>query len=131
MIKGIGAAVVAVQEIARWSGGWPIKEQPMTNTERARGAMEAKFALRIASEEQRNAYEVGYFDALSTIPNVDELVEALEDLEKRATATLSAVDRYNEKNGTYIIGPSLLQLGKSIAKIDALLSPNRSGGGDA
>jgi hypothetical protein len=56
--------------------------------------------------------------------------EALEDLEKRATATLSAVDRYNEKNGTYIIGPSLLQLGKSIAKARAILSPNRSGGGE-
>jgi hypothetical protein len=98
MTKGIGAAVVAAQEIARWSGGWPIKEQPMTNTERV--ALLSTEALNSECDEwwyrksdaaQRGiaatptafrqlAFEAGYKLAvtrLSTIPNVDELVPGL------------------------------------------------------
>lgn len=53
---------------------------------------------------------------------IERLREALDDLQQRATKTLGAVDRYNEKNGTYIVGPSLLQLGKSIARARTALN---------
>lgn len=59
--------------------------------------------------------------ALST-PALDAMREALDELEQRATATLAAIDHFNEANGTHLIGPSLLQLGQSIAKARAALS---------
>ena len=38
-----------------------------------------------------------------------------------ANATLTAIDKYNLKNCTYIVGPSFLRLGKLLARIDAHL----------
>jgi Lar family restriction alleviation protein len=40
---------------------------------------------------------------------------------ERMAATLAAMDKYNEKNGTHIVGPSLLGLGLQIAANRAAL----------
>ncbi len=51
-----------------------------------------------------------------------ELRKAAADLEQMATATMAAVDEYNEKHGTHIGGPIFFKLGKTIAKTRAVLS---------
>lgn len=48
----------------------------------------------------------------------ERLLASTESMER----TLAAMDRYNEANGTHIIGPSLLTLGKMIAANRAILA---------
>jgi hypothetical protein len=53
---------------------------------------------------------------LARTPSVnEEMLEALRGLEASASATLSALDEHNEKHGTFWVGPSFIQLGKSVA----------------
>lgn len=58
--------------------------------------------------------------------------ERAEDLllnsTERMEATLAAMDKYNEANGTYIIGPSLLGLGTQIAANRAALTQEAAHG---
>ena len=51
-----------------------------------------------------------------------ELVEALRASNEWLEAVLAAMDKYNEANGTYIIGPSLLGSARQIAPNRALLA---------
>jgi hypothetical protein len=51
-----------------------------------------------------------------------ELVEALRGSTEWLEAVLAAMDKYNEANGTYIIGPSLLGSGRQVAFNRALLA---------
>lgn len=60
--------------------------------------------------------------ALSAMPSGDGVREALVSSTESMERTLAAMDRYNEVNGTAIIGPSLLTLGKMIARNRTLLA---------
>jgi hypothetical protein len=51
-----------------------------------------------------------------------ELVEALRASTEWLEAVLAAMDKYNEANGTHIIGPFLLGSGRQVASNRALLA---------
>lgn len=76
-----------------------------------------------------NAYRTGQ---LVPVPSVERLalLERLEASTESMERTLAAMDRYNEKNGTAIIGPSLLTLGKMIAANRAVIAAMKEGRAD-
>jgi hypothetical protein len=111
----IGAAVVAVQEIARWSGGWPIKEQTMTLdelVERLRRSVTDTTAF-CPSPEYRNP------DGPEAASRLLAMKEALEIL----TSKLDEWHDAEDDPATAARVAVLLAFAK--ARV------NRSGGGDA
>lgn len=70
-----------------------------------------KFHDRPTHERALVCHTVARFREASTAELRQRLVASTESMER----TLAAMDRYNEQNGTAIIGPSLLTLGKMIA----------------
>lgn len=74
-----------------------------------------------AEELQRITEEVGERWRQRALAADEARAVALEAGEA-GQATLAAMDKYNEANGTFIIGPSLLRLAKSVAKITAALN---------